>query len=209
MKGNSVRTLKTTISHGEILKKIWKHLELGVVDRNHPFHTPVVGTVTEDGIPSLRVVVLRRFWRKNLRGLAFHTHIGAPKVSEIQKNPHVCWIFYHPQERFQLRIKGKASIHTDDDLAQEQWQATKLLSRRCYLGEAPSKLSEKPVPGFPDYLIDRQPTLEESEIGRKNFAVVFSTIDSIDCLELHVHGHRRSLFLWNEKGELEMKWLTP
>jgi hypothetical protein len=199
-----------SVSHGEILKKIWKHLELGVADRNHPFHTPVVGTVAEDGTASLRVVVLRRFWRKNpYRGLIFHTHIGAPKVYEIRKNPNICWLFYHPQERFQLRIKGKASIHTDDSLAEEQWRSTKLLSRRCYLGEPPSKLSEKPTPGFPEDFIDREPTIEESEMGRENFAVIFSTIDSIDCLELHINGHRRSWFFWNDKNELEMKWLTP
>lgn len=201
MKGNGT-------SHGEILKKIWKHLELGVSDRTHPFHTPVFATISEDGTPSLRVVVLRRFWRKP-RGLAFHTHIGAPKVREINKNPHVSWCFYHPQEKLQLRIKGIASIHTEDELAEEQWKATQLLSRRCYLGAAPSLIVEKETPGFPEEFIDRIPSPEESEIGRKNFAVVFSTIDSIDCLELNVRGNRRSLFTWNNNGALETKWVTP
>jgi len=58
-------------------------------------------------------------------------------------------------------------------------------------------------------LLDRAPTREESEAGRANFAVVTSTVEQIDCLEMNVRGHRRSLFTWHETGELETKWLTP
>ena len=195
------------VSHGEILKKIWKHLDLATLERSHPFHTPVFGTIC-DGEPNTRVVVLRRFWRKPPR-LAFHTHSGAPKIAEIQTNPNVSWTFYHPQEKFQLRIKGRATIHTNDELAQEQWLATELFSRRCYIGEAPSQESRKPTSGLPENLIDSEPTREESERGRANFVVVSSTIERIDCLELAVKGNRRSLFAWRGNGEIETKWLTP
>jgi 3-hydroxyisobutyrate dehydrogenase len=196
------------ISHGEILKKIWKHLDLGVIDRHHPFHQGVFATIS-DNKPQLRTVILRRFWRKNPRGLAFHAHIGSPKIAEIEANPNISWLFYHPEKRFQVRVKGVATIHGNDELADEQWEATELFSRRCYIGVAPSQPSEKPTSGLPENLIDRKPTKEESEQGRKNFAVISSTIDSIDCMELEVKGHRRSLFVWNENGELETKWLTP
>jgi pyridoxamine 5'-phosphate oxidase len=196
------------ISHGEILKKIWKHLDLGVLDREHPFHTPVFGTVCDDA-PRLRTVVLRRFWRKNPRGLVFHAHIGSPKISEILSNPSISFLFYHPQERFQVRVKGRATVHRDDDLHEEQWLATEFFSRRCYVGEAPSKVSERPTSGLPEDLSERAPNEEESEAGKSNFVVVFSTIDEIDCMELGVRGHRRSLFVWDENGGLETKWLTP
>lgn len=198
---------KNPISHGEILKKVWKHLDLGVIDAKHPFHTPVFGTENGNS-PSLRVVVLRRFWRKPA-ALAFHTHLGSPKIKQIKNNSNVSWLFYHAEEKLQARIKGIAEIHTDDDLADEQWNATGLFSRRCYVGEAPTQTSKKPTHGMPKDLIDRSPTQEESEAGRKNFAVISTSIKSIDCLELDVHGHRRSLFVWNEDGELETKWLTP
>ena len=196
-------------SHGEILKKIWKHLDLGTLEREHPFHTPVLGTIGEDSVPQLRVVVLRRFWRKNPRGLAFHAHAGSPKIAEIETNPNVSWLFYHPQERFQVRVRGTATVHRDGDLHEEQWLATEFFSRRCYVGEAPSQISEKPTSGLPEDYTSRAPTEEESEAGKANFAVIFSTIDQIDCLELNVKGHRRSLFVWTENGELETKWLTP
>jgi hypothetical protein len=194
--------------HGEILKNIWKHLDMGTLDRKHPFHTPVFATVGENCVPSVRVVVLRRFWRKPPR-LAFHTHIGSPKIREIQSNNRVSWIFYHVEDKLQVRIDGKATIHTDDDLAEEQWLATGFFSRRCYTGESPSQLSKKPTNGLPENLMEREPTKEESEIGRANFVVVSSSIDSIDCLELDFKGNRRSLFKWKESGELETSWLTP
>lgn len=195
------------ISHGEILKKIWKHLDLGVLQRKHPFHLPVFGTIC-DREPSLRIVVLRRFWRRPAQ-LAFHSHIGSPKIQQIKANPNVYWLFYNPEEKLQVRIKGKAKIHTDDELADEQWLTTELFSRRCYVGEPSSQPSKKPTSGLPDDLTEREPTKEESEIGRANFVIVTSTIEEIDCFELDVRGHRRSLFVWNGNGELETTWLTP
>ena len=68
------------VSHGEILKSIWKNLDLGTLDRKHPFHLPTFSTIA-DNAPSLRVVVLRRFWRKPPQ-LAFHSHIGSPKSNK-------------------------------------------------------------------------------------------------------------------------------
>ncbi|MGI9036082.1 MAG: pyridoxamine 5'-phosphate oxidase family protein [Pyrinomonadaceae bacterium] len=195
------------VSHGEILKKIWKHLDLGVLERNHPFHTPVFGTANAADV-NLRIVVLRRFWRKPPR-FAFHAHIGSPKIKEIESNPNVAWLFYHPEEKFQLRIKGAARIHTADELADEQWLATEFFARRCYVGDAPSQISKKAVSGLPEDLTERNPSPEESDRGRANFVVVTSSVDLIDCLELNVRGHRRSLFVWNESGELETHWLTP
>ena len=199
---------KNPISHGEILKKVWNHIDLGTIDSKHPFHTPVFGTIDDSGLPSLRVVVLRRFWRKPA-SLAFHTHQGSPKVEQVKSNPNVSWLFYHAKEKLQVRIKGLAEVRTEDDLTQEQWDATGVFGRRCYIGKAPTQVSKKPTHGMPEDIARQNPNKEESEVGRTNFAVIHSTINSIDCLELDVHGNRRSLFVWNEDGELETKWLTP
>lgn len=195
------------VSHGEILKRIWKHLDLGTLDRHHPFHTPVFATV-EDCQPRLRTVVLRRFWRKP-PALAFHAHIESPKVFQIRANPSVSWLLYHPDEKLQLRIRSRATVHADGDLHEEQWLATELISRRCYIGDPPSRESRRPTSGLPEELLGRKPTREESEEGKKNFVVVVTTIDEIDCMELAVRGHRRSRFRWNGAGDLETTWLTP
>jgi pyridoxamine 5'-phosphate oxidase len=195
------------ISHGDILKNVWKQLDLAVIDRKHPFHTPVFATEAK-GEANPRVVVLRRFWRKPA-ALAFHTHLAAPKIDEIRANPQVSWLFYSFEKKLQLRIRAIAEIHTNDELFQEQWNATHPFSRRCYMGEAPTLVSKTATSGMPEHIIDREPTPEESEIGEKNFAVVSTKIVSIDCLELDFLGNRRSLFTWSENGDFEMKWLTP
>jgi hypothetical protein len=195
------------VSHGEILKKIWKHLDLGTLERSHPFHTPVFGTVCDDA-PELRMVVLRRFWRRPPQ-LCFHSHVNAPKIRQLRANPRAYWLFYHPQEKFQLRIKGMATLHADDELHEEQWLATELFSRRCYIGADPSQVSDHPTSGLPENLINGKPSPEESEAGKANFVVVTSSIEEIDCYELNVKGHRRSLFTWHDNGELRTKWLTP
>lgn len=194
------------ISHGDILKKVWKHLDLGVLESKHPFHTPVFGTVC-DGSPELRTVVLRRFWRRPA-AIAFHAHAGSPKIEQIRANPASSWLFYHPQENFQARIFGNSEVHVDDELADEQWFATSLFARRCYIGNAPSEISKKPTHGMPDELASREPTAEESKEGRKNFVVISTKILTVDVMELDVKGHRRSLFDWRS-GDLETKWLTP
>ena len=195
------------VSHGSLLKKAWKHLDLGVIQRKHPFHTPVFAT-TNGECASVRTVILRRFWRKPA-ALAFHAHTGSPKLEQIRLNPRVGWHFYHPEEKIQLRIKGIAVVHVDDDLANEQWSATQLFSRRCYVGGAPSAVSKKPSHGMPEDLADREPTREESEMGRANFCVISTSIEYIDFLELDVRGHRRSFFSWDGSGNLETGWLTP
>ena len=153
-------------------------------------------------------MILRRFWKKPAR-IAFHAHSGSPKISQIRENPNVSWLFYDDQEKFQIRINGIAQIHSDDETADEQWKKTAPFSRRCYMGEAPTQKSKKPTHGMPEEIVDQDPTLKESEVGRKNFVVVSSSIRSIDCVELDVTGHRRSLFIWDDKGEMETKWLTP
>jgi pyridoxamine 5'-phosphate oxidase len=111
------------ISHGEILKTIWKNLDLGTLDRHHPFHTPVFGTIADGGQPSLRIVVLRRFWRRPAR-LAFHAHAGSPEIEQLRANPNVYWLFFHPEDRFQVRIKDRATFYTDGELPEEQWLST-------------------------------------------------------------------------------------
>ncbi|MEZ5306122.1 MAG: pyridoxamine 5'-phosphate oxidase family protein [Pyrinomonadaceae bacterium] len=197
----------TTVSHGDLLRRVWKHLELGVKDRHHPFHTPVFATIGE-GQAELRSVILRRFFKKP-RELAFHAHRGSPKVKQVSDNPKVSWLFYHPEEKLQLRIRGIATVLARGEIADEQWKQTSLFGRRCYIGMAPSQQTEKPSHGMPSNLVDREPLRDESEIGRENFCVVSSTIDYIDCVELDVRGHRRCFFDWTNKDAQKMGWMTP
>lgn len=194
----------------ELLSKIFAMLTRGVADRKSPLHTPTLATIGADGSPEVRIVVFRKFLPEE-RTLIFHTDLRSPKIGELLSDKRVSWLFYDPGEKMQFRISGEATIHADkdDSLKIKQWQATWAFGRRCYMGEAPSRIVAEATSGMPSEIENREPTIEESEVGFVNFAVVSTAIRTIDCLELHAAGHRRSLFSWNETGGLQTDWLTP
>ena len=89
------------------------------------------------------------------------------------------------------------------------WDKTRLFSRKCYLTlKDPSSVTEFPEDGIPEHLTGKEPSLEESEQGYKNFTVVENKIDEIDWLYLEISGHRR-LKLKFTNNEPEYEWLIP
>jgi hypothetical protein len=195
-------------NHAAILEQIWALLWRGVNQASDPFHTPVLGTVSMEGC-HLRTVVLREVELAE-RLLLCHTDARSPKFHEIQKTPEVSWLFYHPREKLQLRIKGLATLHTDDEMADRQWRTSKLSSRRCYCAvTAPGTAQHEPSSGLPEKLVKRPPSEEESEqLGRQHFAVIVCQVMTIDWLYLQARGHQRVQFSWQE-NHFHATWVTP
>jgi pyridoxamine 5'-phosphate oxidase len=192
--------------HG-ILNEVWIMLERGVTHSNDPFHWPVLGTTGKDGC-HLRTVILRQFTLPD-RILVCYSDARATKAQDIGHYSKVSWLFYHPEKKAQLRISGQAKCHTNDQFADDQWAATKITSRLDYsTTHPPGTPLDKPSSGLPDYLLERIPTLLDSERSRKNFMAISCRIDSIDWLMLGALGHRRARFDWDENG-LSARWLIP
>jgi hypothetical protein len=190
-----------------VLKEAWAMLERGAVRFNDPFHRPVLGTTATDG-SRLRTVILRKFLLSE-RILVCHTDTRAQKVDEINRFANVCWLFYHPKRKIQLRISGPATLHADDQFADQQWAATKITSRLNYCAtEPPGTAVDKPSSGLPDFLRNKVPTLLDSERGHKNFMAIAGRIDSMDWVRLSTLGNRRALFTWDENG-VKADWLIP
>jgi hypothetical protein len=190
-----------------VLNEIWKMLERGVSRFNDPFHWPALGTTAEDGV-SLRAVILRQFISAD-RVLVCHTDARAEKIREISNFARVSWLFYHPKRKVQLRISGPATLHADDEFADRQWRAAKITSRLNYCAiDPPGTAIETPSSGLPDFLINKVPTLLETQRGRKNFMVIACRIERMDWLVLSLLGNRRARFDWDENG-LNAKWLIP
>ena len=190
-----------------ILNEVWTMLKRGVTHFNDPFHWPVLATTGKDGC-SLRTVILRQLILPD-RILVCHTDNRATKAQEICNFNKVSWLFYHPETKVQLRISGQAKLHTDDQFADDQWAATKITSRLNYCAtQPPGTPMDKPSSGLPDFLLNKIPTLLETERGRKNFMAIACRIDSIDWLILRALGHRRSRFDWDE-NRLSATWLIP
>ena len=192
----------------DVLDDAWRALVRGAADRKHAFHQPVLATVDELGLPTARTVVLRRV-EPEARLIICHTDRRSPKVTQLERTPTAAWAFYAPKSRVQVRASGATRVEMPGSsaLADQAWERTRLMSRRCYLApHEPSRRAEQPSPNLPETLLEGTPSEAESEVGRANFAVVVTRVDRLDWLRLKHDGHRRALFTWGgsaagEQGE--------
>jgi pyridoxamine 5'-phosphate oxidase len=189
---------------------IWQMLARATRDRRSAWHTAVLATIGGDGAPQARVLVLRAADR-GARLLRLHTDARSAKVGEIAREPRVGVLFYDPVVRLQLRASGVGRIEQEGPAADSAWAATRLLGRRCYTApEAPGRPAPGAVSGLPEDLETREPTPEESEAGRPNFAVLLVELQKLEFLQLAFAGHRRGVFTHDaEKDAWEGRWLVP
>ena len=190
-----------------VLDSIWLMLKQGATHSDDPFHWPVLGTMVKEGC-SLRTVILRQV-KVSDRILVCHTDARSAKVQEIMNFSQTSWLFYHPQKKVQLRIIGNTTLHAHDAYADRQWADTHITSRLNYCAsQTPGTPIEKPSSGLPDFLLNKIPTLLESEMGRKHFMAIAGQINSIDWLILKTTGNRRARFEW-DGDRLNATWLIP
>jgi hypothetical protein len=171
----------------------WRLLGRGAADRRSPMHTPVVASITADGAPDARVMVLRAADRAAAR-LRFHTDARSPKCAALDGRP-VSVLGYHPGEAVQLRISGIAEVVRDGPEVDAIWNQSTPFARRCYMVEAaPGTPRASAGSGLPSDVEGRKPELFELVPARTNFALVMIEIATIDWLHLAQSGHRRAVF---------------
>ncbi len=191
-----------------VLEDAWKMLLRGAKRSDDPFHCPVLGSTGQHGC-NLRTVILRQVLVPK-RMLVCHTDARAPKADEIQVSERIAWLFYHPKKKVQLRIYGKATLHRDDSMADEQWAASGITSRLNYAArQPPGTPVAHPTSGLPDILRNKVPSLLESETVRPHFMAIACHFDAMDWLRLSLMGNRRARFAWDDKDGLQATWLVP
>lgn len=192
----------------DIEKDCWARLLNGSLRAKDALHSPTVANVYEQAV-SMRTVVLRHT-NTLTKQLTFHTDIRAGKCSQIAQQPRLSWLFYDAHSRVQMRLSGQATIHNNDALAEAAWAKSTANSRKIYMGShAPSLPSPIPTSGVPTPFESADPTLAESEAGRKNFAIIITTIDWLEWLWLSSKGHRRARFQYKQAQLVEQSWLVP
>ena len=189
----------------EIQNKYWRMLDDAVTNRNSPFRIPVFICAHQDDVDG-RIVVLRKSDRTN-NLLQFHTDLRSPKIDILKKNNKASLLFYDKEEKIQLRVKVDCEINNQNSITKESWKKTRHISRRCYLTDSPpGTKSKNPTSGMISKLEDFDYTIEQSELGYKNFTVIQCKIKTIEWLYLAAKGHRRARFdLKND----EILWLVP
>ena len=194
---------------GAVLAECWRLLADGAEQPQHDFHLTALATAHATFGCSLRTVVLRKVVPET-RELWFYSDLRSRKVGEIQNDPRVALLFHSLNEDTQLRIQAAAEIHHRDGLAEQAWQGLSPHRRRDYLVSGPRGLPWAwATSGLDAPLEGRDPSAEESEAGRLNFAVAVCRVSQIDWLFLTPYGHRRANFAWSGEGRLQTSWLVP
>ncbi len=88
-----------------------------------------LATATLQGIPSARMVLLRKF---DDRGFAFFTNYQSRKGRELSANPHAALTFYWAEIERQVRIEGSietTSAEESDDYFQSRPRGSQLAAR--------------------------------------------------------------------------------
>lgn len=185
------------------LAEAWRLLARGVADRRSPFHHPVLATVGPDGAPEARTVILRGC-EPAAKALRFHTDARSAKVAELAARPRASLHFYDPAAKIQLRIRGEATLHRDDAVADQAWAGSRLFSRQCY-GIVPGP--GQPIDAGGAFSLP-ETTEEETAGGRAHFTAVVVAVKSLEWLYLATGGHRRALFAFDGGGP-PARWLAP
>ena len=108
--------------------ELWRLLADGAAHGRGGFHLPTLATVGADGGPRLRTVVLRA--ADPAEGtLRFHCDRRSDKASEILADPACALSAYDAAAKIQIRVEGRAALHTDDALAEAAWTGSRAMSR--------------------------------------------------------------------------------
>jgi general stress protein 26 len=205
---NTVQINETSVTLKELEQDVWKRLEKGAISYKDALHNSVVANVNTHGV-NMRTVVLRKAWPPQ-KQLAFYTDTRSGKWKELDKQNTISWLFYDAENCIQIRLSGDATLHHDDSIAAESWDATTINNRRNYSGrERPSSVVEFPLSGMPAAFETNDPTPEDSLNGRKNFGVVITKVQWMEWLWLNNNGHRRATFTYMEDGSFTANWLIP
>ena len=193
---------KLQLDLASVLAEAWRLVQLGATDRNSAFHLPTVATVTRDGMPNLRTVVLRGV-DPDRRSLRFHTDRRSAKFEELGQISQYALHVYDPAIQTQIRLSGTGEIHHDDIEAKSAWDGSAAMSRLCYAApDGPGAV----VPAPP-----AAPRLEDvaEGAGYENFCAVILHVDRLEWLHLAASGHQRTRFVWDASGNRSGEWLAP
>lgn len=170
----------------------WDQLAQGVADAAHPARRVTFATISPDGWPEARTVVLRLADQASV-GLQVQTDLHSDKIKSLQSTPRAAVHVWLEDHELQIRIQCAVTIQSGAEVA-ETWKQVPDISRQSY--------GVTPAPGQPiahalDYVKSPDPA---------TFAVLTCTAETMDLV--HLGGdHRRARYTrardWN--GE----WLVP
>jgi hypothetical protein len=189
----------------EVLTQTWEKLQQAKQGKAGSRYITVCNFA--NGYPNAYTVVLREVLPYNQQ-IFIHTDVRSEKVNEIKSNPSLTVVYYDDADHIQMIIKAEATIHHQDDIAEQHWQQSGFKSRRNYLTQqSPSSPLKEEGSGL-EYLDDKK--FDDSDpAGYENFAVVVLNTNFLDYLQLNHDGNRRARFKKDENNNWIGEWITP
>lgn len=172
--------------------EVWTRLTRGVHDRHAPARHPTLATVTPEGRPDARTVVLRAA-DKAAGVLQVHTDVHSAKVRDVRATPFAAVHVWDASAHLQVRLETDVTILTGLDVA-SIWAGVPAGSRLSY-GSIPAP--GQPIPQALDYI---------KTMDGGAFVVLKLQILAIDALHLG-QNHRRARF--DRESGWSGEWLAP
>lgn len=172
--------------------RLWQNLSRGLADRLHPARHPTLATISPDGWPEARTVVLRGA-DQAAGTLTAHTDLHSAKIDSLRTTPRAALHVWIQKDRLQLRLTCTVALRHGPEVAVE-WARVPDLSRQSY-GITPAPGT--PINGALDYV--KAPNV-------MTFTVLDFTVVHIDAVHLG-QVHRRARF--QREDDWQGQWLVP
>ena len=155
-------------------------LEASVRDKQGDLRNVQLATVSPDGHPAVRTLVLRRFERSPPHA-EMHSDARTDKVRDIANDGRVVVLAWSAEEHLQLRFEGTATLRRDDKIARSRWDALSPNARNTYGLRA---ASGRPIDDPED--LEHLPEAEQF----RQFTVILVSFASVDILRLEPDGRQ-------------------
>lgn len=175
-----------------LLAQVWQRLVRGVNDRHAPARHPTFATVSPDGWPEARTVVLRAADKADAM-VEIHTDLHSAKVTALRANPHAALHVWDASAHLQIRLAASVTILSGDQVA-AVWAKVPDPSRQSY--------GTSPAPGQPIATA----LAYDKPADPASFAVLRCVVHSMDVVHLGPQ-HRRAAF--TRAGGWAGQWLAP
>lgn len=186
--------LKLFKNLNQVKKNICSELTSAV---NHKDNREISLATSEKNIPSLRIVILRKF-TSDFK-LHIFTDLRSKKSEQMIENKNVSVLYYNRFEKIQIRLNGTSKIFNK----KITWENLSENSKINYNTKLP------PGTQLNSNIISYN---KKMDIGIKNFAIYKITIQHIDWLKLAYQKSSRARFkVIRDKKEIKLEgaWLVP
>lgn len=174
------------------LDHAWQRLSRGVADRRSGARHVSFATVSPDGDPQVRTVVLRGA-RQSQNLVEVHTDAASAKIAALATHPYAQLLVWDEKPRLQIRLNARVEVQGGADVS-DVWDRVPPISRVSY-GKAPA-------PGAPI----EEPYAYELLQDPAAFRVLRCHVQQIDLVELG-ETHRRATY--QIEDEWSGQWLVP